>query len=151
GAPLYAIHRAQLALLVGPFIPDRHPAFLQPANVGVAAQKPQQLDDDRAQVQLLGGDQRKTLRQVEPHLVSEHRAGARTGAVGFQYAMFVDLARVIFVLVHERVVWGQAATTWMECVISAVLPSVADAAQYFAWDSRTARSTAASGRLRPVT
>ena len=36
----------QIAILVRPFIPDAHFAVLKPADVGVPAQKPQQLDDD---------------------------------------------------------------------------------------------------------
>ena len=38
---------------------------LQVGDVGVAAQKPEQFVDDRAQMQPLGGQQRKALGQVE--------------------------------------------------------------------------------------
>src|SRR3712207_8043896 len=47
--------------------------LLEPGDVGVAAQEPEQLDDDRAEVELLGRQQRETLGHVEAHLVAEDR------------------------------------------------------------------------------
>src|ERR1700712_2603782 len=41
GAPLLTVDRAELARLVGPLVPDRDPALLQPAHIGVATQEPQ--------------------------------------------------------------------------------------------------------------
>jgi hypothetical protein len=63
-----------------------HAALLQPAHVAVAAQEPQQLQDDALQVHLLGGHQREALVQVEAHLVAEHAARAGAGAVGLGHA-----------------------------------------------------------------
>ena len=60
-----------------PLVPDRDAALLQPARVAVAAQEPEQLEDDRAQVHLLGRDQREAFAQVEAHLVAEHAASCR--------------------------------------------------------------------------
>ena len=65
--------RAEIAPLVGPFIPDADLALFEPADVGVAAQEPQQLDDNRAQVQFLGRQQRKSLGEIEPQLGAEQR------------------------------------------------------------------------------
>ena len=45
---------------------------MQVAGIGIAAQEPEQLVQDGAQMQLLGGDQRETRCQVEAHLVAEH-------------------------------------------------------------------------------
>ena len=39
-APLLAVDRAEIALFVGPFVPDADLVLLQPADIGVAAQKP---------------------------------------------------------------------------------------------------------------
>jgi hypothetical protein len=78
---LLAVDRAEIAILVGPFVPDAHLAVLQPADIGVAAQEPQQFDDDRSDVELLGGEQGKARREIEAHLVPEHRARAGAGAV----------------------------------------------------------------------
>ena len=74
----------------------------QVGDVGLAAQEPQQLVDDRAQVQLLGGDQRKALRQVEAHLPAEHAAGAGAGAVGFFAAVLEHVLQQVEVLLHRR-------------------------------------------------
>ncbi len=77
GAPLVAVDRPEVAVVVGPLVPDRDAAVLQPLHVGVAAQEPQQLGEDRAGVHLLGGDQREAGAQVEAHLVAEHASGCR--------------------------------------------------------------------------
>ena len=79
--PLVPIHRTQLAILVGPFVPYSHPVFLQVVHIRVALQKPQQFIDDRLQVQLLRRQQREALFQVKPHLVSEYALRARPCAV----------------------------------------------------------------------
>ena len=45
GPPLVAVDRPEVAVLVGPLVPDRDAAVLQPLDVGVAAQEPQQLGE----------------------------------------------------------------------------------------------------------
>ena len=50
GAPLLAVNRPQLAALIGPLVPDRDSLIAQPRDIGIAPEKPQQLVDDRAQV-----------------------------------------------------------------------------------------------------
>ena len=71
-APLVAVDRPEVAVGVGPLVPDRDAAVLEPLDVGVAAQEPQQLGEHRPGVDLLGGDQREPLGEVEAHLVAEH-------------------------------------------------------------------------------
>jgi hypothetical protein len=56
--------------------------------------------DDRAQVQLLGGQQRESPRQVETHLPAEYRARAGSGAVCLGAAMFEDMAHQVEILLH---------------------------------------------------
>src|SRR5699024_12731341 len=97
GAPLGAADPAQLAVLIGPFVPDLDPALLQPAHVGVAAHEPQQLDRQRTEVAPLGGDQGKALRQVEADLAAEQAAGPGGGAVALGIAAFQDCAQRILV------------------------------------------------------
>lgn len=80
-APLHAVDGTQLAVRAGPLVPDGDVVLAQVRDVGLAAQEPEQLVDDRAQVHPLGGDQREAGRQVEPHLVTEHAAGPRPGPV----------------------------------------------------------------------
>mgnify|MGYP006197158293 CR=1 FL=1 len=74
-----AVNRPQLAIFISPLIPDADAVFLEVLDIGITLQKPQQLMDDRAQVQLLGCEEREALRQVEPHLVTEHAERARAG------------------------------------------------------------------------
>ena len=54
-APLHAVDRAQIAILIGPLVPDAHVIILQEFHIGIAAQEPQQLADDPAEVDLLCG------------------------------------------------------------------------------------------------
>ena len=58
-------------MLIGPFVPNSHPVFLEVGDVGVPFQKPQQLMNDGTEVQLFGREHRKAFRQVEPHLISK--------------------------------------------------------------------------------
>src|SRR5690606_22742177 len=99
-APLLAVHRTKVAVGIGPFVPDVDLVVLQVTDVGVAFQEPQQLMDDRAQVQFLGGDQRETLVEVKAHLPTEHAARAGTGAVGFLPAMLKYVLQQIQLLLH---------------------------------------------------
>src|SRR6185503_1737866 len=97
-APLVAVDRAELALVVGPFVPDRDAALLQPFHVGVAAQEPEQLVGDRLEVQLLGGEQGEAVAQVEAQLAAEHRQRAGAGAVGLARAARKHFAQQVEVL-----------------------------------------------------
>src|SRR5208283_2073199 len=74
--------------------------FVQPCNVGVAAQKPQQLVDHRAQMQLLGRHQRKSCAQIKSQLLAEERPGAGTGAVLLGHALLADSAHEFQILSH---------------------------------------------------
>jgi len=50
---LPAIDRTEVAVLVGPVVPDRDAVLIEIFDVGVAAQKPQQFVDDGFDMQLL--------------------------------------------------------------------------------------------------
>src|SRR5437762_14031105 len=51
-APLRTVNATELAVVVGPFIPDCNAMFVEITNVRIAAQEPEQLVDDRFDVQL---------------------------------------------------------------------------------------------------
>src|SRR5690606_700687 len=74
-APLFPVHGPQLAVLPRPLVPDRDLVLLQVADVRVAAQKPEELYDDRTGVELLRRQERKSLAQVEAHLVTKTAQG----------------------------------------------------------------------------
>ena len=100
-APLRAIDAAQVAPRIGPFIPDRDPVFVQVPDVGVPAQEPQQLVDDRFDVELLGGQQRESFRQRKPCLRAKHRVGAGAGAVRFEFSFLQHQAKQFVILQHS--------------------------------------------------
>lgn len=88
--PLVAIDRTEVAVLVGPLVPDAHAVVLKPAHVGVATQKPQQLVDDGLQVEFLGREQREAVLEVVAHLVAEDAQRARARAVALLVALGED-------------------------------------------------------------
>ena len=97
-----AVDRAEIAALVGPFVPDADAVLLQIFDVGVAGQEPEQLVDDRFQVQLLGGDQRKAVGEIEAHLMAEHRQRAGAGAVALLHAVGEDVLHQVEILAHPQ-------------------------------------------------
>ncbi len=98
--PLVTVHGPQIAIGVGPFVPDRHAVFFQVRDIGRALQEPDQFMDDRLQVHFLGRQEREAFLQIEAHLVAEYRAGAGAGAVGFGGAMLLDMAHEVEILAH---------------------------------------------------
>src|SRR5690606_13831217 len=92
---------AEFSVRIGPLIPDADAALLQPFHISLAAQEPQQLDDDRLEVKLLGGEQGKPLAQLEPHLPAEYAARARTGPVAAIDAVVEDVFQEIEILPHR--------------------------------------------------
>ena len=79
--PLCAVHRAQIAVLVGPLIPDMHVILLKPTHVGGTLQEPKQFVSDAAEEHGLGGEQREIFAQIEAHLLTEQRNRTGTSAV----------------------------------------------------------------------
>ena len=106
-APLRAIDAAQAAVLVRPFVPNRHAVLVEIFDVGVAAQEPEQFVNDGFGMDFLGREQREIVSQVKPRLSAKHgiRAGAR--AVGLELAVFEDVPQQIEVLNHR----GENLTT----------------------------------------
>src|SRR5690348_4136933 len=70
-------------------------------DVGVAGQEPEQLVDDRLQVQLLGGEHREAVVERKTHLMAEHRARAGAGAVALLHAALENLFHQIEILPHR--------------------------------------------------
>ena len=60
-APLRAVDASEIAFGVGPFVPDGDAVVLEPFDVGVAAQEPEEFVGDRLEVDFLGGEKGKTL------------------------------------------------------------------------------------------
>ena len=91
---------AQVAVRVGPFVPDAHTVLLQIFHIGVAFEKPQQLVDNRFEVQLLGGEQGEPVVQVESHLIAEYAMGTRARAVLFEDTVVEHMLQQVEILFH---------------------------------------------------
>src|SRR3989442_1075424 len=104
----------EFAALVGPFVPDRDAALLEPFHVGVAAQEPQQLVDDGFEVQLFRRQEREALVQREAQLPAEQRERAGAGAVGLARAMVEHLRQQIEVvaLAHSVIEPTRSDALW---------------------------------------
>src|SRR5262245_24001455 len=60
-APLRAVDAAEVALLVGPLVPDGHSAFVEVTDVRIAAQKPEEFVNDGFEMELFGREQGKSF------------------------------------------------------------------------------------------
>ena len=102
-APLRAVDATEISILVRPFIPDRDAMLVQVTHVGVAAQKPEQLVDDRFEMQLFRGEQRKSgtgRSQIETGLRTENRERPRAGAIHARLSLFEHKPKQIVILAH---------------------------------------------------
>ena len=78
--------------------------LVQIGDIGIAHQKPQQLVDDRLDVDFLGRHQRKTKGQIETQLSAEYGERTGAGAVRFADAVVANMAHEIEVLLHARII-----------------------------------------------
>ena len=82
-----------VVVAVGIVIPDVYPIVDEIFDVGVAIEEPQQLVDNALEEDLLGGQQRKSLREVEAHLMTKDTLGTSAGAVGLDNALVLDAGK----------------------------------------------------------
>ena len=69
--------------------------FQEKADVGVAAQEPEELAFDQPKGHLLGRQDRETFLQVKAHLVAEDRLSSGSGPVPLLVTEFQDVARQV--------------------------------------------------------
>ena len=99
--PLVPVYRPEIALGVGPFVPYGYAIVLEVADIGVPLEEPEQLVEDGAGMQLLGGEQGEARSQVETHLPAEDGTGTSTGAVALYVAMLQHVGHEFKILLHE--------------------------------------------------
>ena len=109
GPPLLAVNGAEVAVLIGPLVPDANLVVLEVADVGVAHQEPEELVNDGAEVELFGGQAGKALAEIVARLAAKNRTSAGAGAVGALFAVFKDIAEQIQVLPHGFLVTANGA------------------------------------------
>ena len=98
--PLVAVDRTEVAVFVSPLVPNRDATLLKPLHVRVAAQEPEQLSDDGAQVQLLRRHGWEAIGEVEAHLVAKHAERAGTGSVALLLSVRQHMIEQVEVLPH---------------------------------------------------
>ena len=98
--PLLAIDWAKVAIIVGPLVPDGDTVLIQPLDVGVALEKPQQLVDDGFCEDLLGGQEWEAVGHVHPDLRAEDTDGANAGSVRTGVSMVKNVLQQVKVWFH---------------------------------------------------
>ena len=108
GAPLMSLDGSEVAIFVGPLVPNSHSMLLQIVHIGVSLEEPEELVDDGLGVQLFGCEQGETLFEVKGHLMTEDADGASAGAVVAAVAFGEDAVGQIEILFHleNKVVGG---------------------------------------------
>ncbi len=103
-APLFPVHRPQVASLVGPCVPDRDAMLGEVPGVGVAGNEPQQLMENGSSVQLLGGHHGESLGEIESHLMAKHAAGSDARPIGLGDAFVEHTLHEVEVLLHGQII-----------------------------------------------
>ena len=96
-----AIDRAQVAVLVGPFVPDAYSVVLEVFDIGVARYEPQQFMDYGPQVEFLGGQNREAFGQVKAHLMAENAERTYPGTVMLLHARIQYKLQKVKILFHR--------------------------------------------------
>ena len=99
-APLLAINGTEVAVFVGPFVPDFDAVFFEIGDVGIPFKEPEKLMNDGAEVKFLGGDAGEALPQVVAGLMAKNRECSRAGAVGAGFAVVENVLQKIEVGAH---------------------------------------------------
>ena len=95
GAPLPAVDGAEVAVFIGPLIPDGDAVLLEVGDAGVASQEPEEFVDDGAQVELLGGQAGEARGEIEAHLVAEDAFRAGPGAIVLAHTIVTNVPKKI--------------------------------------------------------
>ena len=140
-APLRAIDAAQITIAVGQFIPDRHAVLVEILGIGVAAQEPEQLVDDRFEVEFFGGQHRKTISQRKSRLCAEDRIRSGARAVVFEFPAFQHQAQELMILNHKI---KPKSSVW---TADGLMKSERNAKFYRAWEVTARLSSSAGGIL----
>ena len=99
-----AVNRAEIAVFIGPFIPDGYAIVFEIFDVCITVQKPEELMDDGTQVAFFGGNERDAFREIKAHLAAENAERSRAGAVFLFCAVFQHVLHKIEILFHGLIV-----------------------------------------------
>jgi hypothetical protein len=76
-----AIHRTEVAVFIGPLVPDAHTVILEIFYIGITGYEPQEFIYDGLQMKFLGCQKRESLAEVKAHLMAEDTLCACTCTV----------------------------------------------------------------------
>ena len=99
-APEVSVRARNAPAFVGPRIPELAAVLLEEADVRVAAQEPQVLDDDVLPGDLFGRKQGKALAKVDLVVDVERGERVHTGPVGLSRPFREDFAHEVEILFH---------------------------------------------------
>src|SRR5690606_12030218 len=172
-APLHAVHGAEVVgpfavrvgepggIFVGVLVPYLAAQVAKVCRAARAAQEAYQFAHRGLERKFLGGDGGKTLLKIKAQRGARQRQRADARAIFLPRAVVENGLDEREILFHgnasacggpaQAACGSRVSTISTEKLSSAVFSSMAEAEQYFSCDSCTARSTAARGRLRPVT
>ena len=94
------VNWTELAVFVCPFVPYGHLVILQILYIGISRNEPEEFVDNGLQMHLLGGKERKTLLEIEAHLITEDALGTYTCTVCLDGTVFSYMAEKVKVLLH---------------------------------------------------
>src|SRR4030095_7064832 len=103
-APLRAVNTSEISLCVCPFIPNGHSIFPKVADVGFAAEEPEEFVKNRASVKLLRREQRKSLGEIVADLRTKNGISTRAGPIGLVLAVVEHVTEQIEVGLHVHMV-----------------------------------------------
>ena len=101
-APLVPVHRAEVSVFISPFVPDAHAMVLEVFYVGVPCYEPQEFIDDGLEMHFLGGQKRKSVREIESHLIAEDTLRAYARPVLFHHPVPADMPQKVKILFHSE-------------------------------------------------
>ena len=101
-APEVAVRARHAARRVGPRVPELAAVLLEQADVRLAAQEPQVLDDDVLPGDLLGREERKALAEVDLVVLVERRDRIDPRSVGLSRPLGEHVADEVEVLLHKE-------------------------------------------------
>jgi len=103
--PLSTVDASEISIFIRPFVPNCDAMHVEVFDVRIAAQKPEQLVDNRFDVKLFRGEQRKswtTWPQIIARLSAKDRQGAGARAIAARLTLFQDKPEKIVVLPHAK-------------------------------------------------
>ena len=106
-APLLAVDGAEVAVFVGPFVPNADFVLLKVADVGLAFEKPEELVNNRAEMQLLGGQAGEAFAEVIARLTTKNTESTGAGSVSTLFAILENVGEKVEVSLHG---WNEAQT-----------------------------------------